>query len=33
MEKFKKLLKGEGYINSPIEKVWELWIDPEHIKH
>lgn len=33
MEDFKGLLKGEVVINAPIAKVWELWIDPEHIKN
>lgn len=33
MEDDKGFLKGEVVINAPIEKVWELWIYPEHIKN
>lgn len=33
MKKSKEYLKGEVVINAPIEKVWGLWIDPDHIKN
>jgi uncharacterized protein YndB with AHSA1/START domain len=33
MEGNKGSLKGEVVINAPLEKVWELWIEPEHIKN
>ena len=33
MENSKGLLKGEVVINASIEKVWGLWIEPDHIKN
>ncbi|WP_337968560.1 SRPBCC domain-containing protein [uncultured Flavobacterium sp.] len=28
-----KMIKVQNLINAPIEKVWELWTLPEHIKN
>jgi len=28
-----KMIKVQNLINTPIEKVWELWTLPEHIKN
>ena len=27
------MIKVQNTINAPIEKVWELWTLPEHIKN
>ena len=31
MNTFTPQLLAEVFINAPIEKVWDLWTNPEHI--
>lgn len=32
METNNSVIKVEALVNAPVEKVWEYWTEPEHIK-